>query len=358
MEETPAWNSRKTWLVFGATVFLVLVAGAGGWFYYSLRQPTTPLVLTRPPQAVHPYARLMPAPQETAAPGGTDSQPSTTPDRSTPRPSFHVERDSMKEFRQQTELSIERELAADFPELPSILNAQDKIGSDPAYRRVAFQLLDASKAAPAERRPVILFAADLVARPIFCDTFGVRDKLNEACPQLVKDLARYDIQLKNDELGGGLYYPRTLLWRIWEEYPQTKWGERAFVLLLDRGWDTSVTCEKGDDQTREVIRQGETFLRQRPESPYRVAVTLLVAEAYASRWSLSKESSDGGTADYVDPKEFQAGAEEARLKAIVYFEEAVKLAPGTKLSTFAEQIVPALRDQQVLDNYRFFCVYD
>jgi hypothetical protein len=61
---------------------------------------------------------------------------------------------------------------------------------------------------------------------------------------------------------------------------------------------------------------------------------------------------------YVDPKQFQQGAESARLKAMADFEEVRQLAPGTGLSKFADQILPPLRDHQILDNYRFFCIYD
>jgi hypothetical protein len=186
----------------------------------------------------------------------------------------------------------------------------------------------------------------------------MRDQLEKVCGGLRKDLARLGITLKNDELGGGLYYPHDLLWRIWRDYPETPWGERAFVFILDHGWDTSATCEKGEDQTREVIRQGEAFLQQRAHSPYRGAVTLLVAEAYASWWSLSNEPAVSDMSAYVDPNKFQEGAEEARIKAIGYFEQVPQLAPGTKLSEFAQQVLPPLRKQQVLDNYRFFCVYD
>ena len=58
---------------------------------------------------------------------------------------------------------------------------------------------------------------------------------------------------------------------------------------------------------------------------------LLVAEAYASWWSLSNEPSGGEMSDYVDPKQFQQGAEDARLKAIAYFEQVLQLVPGTEL---------------------------
>jgi len=265
----------------------------------------------------------------------------------------------MGEFRQDLTKTVLGELTPAFPELPTVLNGQHGNKTE-SSQRVAFHLLDAAKDAPADQRPAILFAADLVASQLICDKYGEKDAPKEAvdCAQLQSGLARYHLTLKEDHLGGVFYYPRDLLWRIWRDYPTTSWGERAFVLLLDHGWDTSATCEKGEDQTHEVIREGESFLQNRPGSPYRAVVTLLVAEAYASWWSLSNETNGSDMSSYVDPKQFQEGAEEARIKAIHYFEQLPQLAPGTKLSEFAQQVLAPLREQQVLDNYRFFCVYD
>jgi hypothetical protein len=264
----------------------------------------------------------------------------------------------VNELRLDFKNSVLGELAPAFPQLQAALNDREENRNDRPYQQVFFQLLAAAEKAPPDQRPAMLFAADLVGEHLGCDTSGERNQLETVCGGLRNDLARYHITLKNDELGAGLYYPHDLLWRIWQDYPATDWGERAFVLLLDRGWDTSSTCEKGEDQTREVIRQGESFLQQRPGSPYRGAVTLLVAEAYASWWSLSNEPAGSDMSAYVDLKQFQVGAEEARIKAIGDFEQVLQLAPGTKLSEFAQQVLPPLREKQVLDNYRFFCVYD
>lgn len=163
--------------------------------------------------------------------------------------------------------------------------------------------------------------------------------------------------MENDELGGGLYYSDILLWRIWKEYPQTTWGEQVFVLLLERGWDTSGVCEKGGDQTQGVIRQGEAFLQERPASPYRNEVTFLVAEAYASWWSLGVRG-DSAMADYVDPKQYEKGAEEARTKAIRYFEKVLQEAPEAELDEYTREVLPHLREKHVLNDPKFFCVYD
>lgn len=358
--DQPISKSRwKTRLVFSAIGFLFAAAGAGGWFHYYSRLQDVPPAPARAPQAIRPMARILVAPQASITPGtSTPSEPSAPPGNVPERPRFHMERNSMEEFRQDLKKAVQGELAPVFPELQIVLNDREENSSKPPYERVLFQLLDAAKKAPAGRRPAILFAADLVASHLWCDKFNARDEVTPDCARLQSDLARYDLTLENDHLGGGLYYPRSLLWRIWGDYPETEWGERVFVLLLDRGWDTSATCEKGEDQIREVIRQGESFLRQRPGSPYRGAVTLLVAEAYASWWSLSNEPAGSGMSAYVDPKQFQEGAEAARIKAIAFFEEVLQLAPRTRLSKFALHVLPALRNQQVLDNYRFYCVYD
>jgi hypothetical protein len=63
-------------------------------------------------------------------------------------------------------------------------------------------------------------------------------------------------------------------------------------------------------------------------------------------------------ADYVDPKRYSEGAERGRLKAISYFEQVAQLAPETKFAEYADQVLPALRKQQIQNTYKFFCVYD
>jgi hypothetical protein len=136
----------------------------------------------------------------------------------------------------------------------------------------------------------------------------------EHCDQLRDQIAEHKLTLAYSELGGGSYYQHDLLWRLWEQFPATDSGERAFVLLLDFGWDTSSTCAKGADLFREVILQGESFLQQHSNSPYRDYVVHLVGQAYSTYWSLSKQPTPA-MADYVDPKLYQEGSEQARLKA-------------------------------------------
>jgi len=347
------WKMR---LVFSAIGFLVAAAGAGGWFYYYSRlQDVPPPPSLRPVQAYRPFAKIMAAPQAVTTPGAVAPvEPSSRLSNVPERLVYHIlEQRHLDDFLEESKKKVLDALAPVFPELQSVLGVQTTKSNDPTYRRAVFQLLEEAEKRPANQRPVIYFAADMVVRQIWCDFQNKAE-----CVQLRVDFARYQLTLAGDELGGVFIYPHDLLWRLWRDYPATEWGERAFVLLLNMGWDTSATCAKGSDQTREVIRQGESFLQERPSSPNRGTVTLLVAEAYASRWSLSNEPAGSGMSDYVDQKEFREGAEEARVKAIGYFEEVVRLAPETSLSRFALEVLPPLRDKEILDNYRFYCVYD
>jgi hypothetical protein len=275
------------------------------------------------------------------------------PEQMPVRSRFEISLDPMQEFQQELRKALLHDLVPAFPELPKFLGDPMAKSPDSAHERFAFQLIDAAGNAASDQRPAILLAADLVANDVWCPSEN-----KERCNQLRSQFALHKLSLEYSELGGGFYYQRDLLWRVWQQYPETDWGERAFVVLLELGWDTSNTCAKGSEQFREVIRQGESFLHQRPASPHRAAVLLLVGQAYATWWSLSNEPADSPMADYVDPKRYNEGAEQSRLKAIRYFEEVAQLAPETKFAEYARQILPALRAKQIQDTYKFFCVYD
>jgi len=127
----------------------------------------------------------------------------------------HIEPDPVDEFRQKIQLLALGEWSSAFPDLQIALHEQEQKGSSPQDGRVIFQLLDAEKTAPADQRPAILFVADLVASRIACDTSNTRAEANADCDHLQADFSRYGLTLKYEELGGGMFYPRDLLWRIW-----------------------------------------------------------------------------------------------------------------------------------------------
>lgn len=344
---------RKTLPRLLAMGILVAAVSAGGWLYYHSHLQNVPPPQQMSPQRVRVEAGIRLAPEASNTPSASmPSDPPVSPNQAPEKPRFYTTLSPMEEFHHDLNQTLLRELGPAFPELQTVLGVQTPKSNDPRYRRVLFQLLDAAEKIPADKRPAIFLAADLVAQEISC---AMEDKAE--CDELRNDLARYQVRLQGAGLGGVFVYSHDLLWRLWRDYAATDWGERAFVLLLDHGWDTSPTCEKGAEQFREVIRQGESFLEQRPGSAQRGVVTLLVGEAYATWWSLSKETR-GERSDYVDPKQYEKGAEDARIRAVGYFEQVAQLPPETKLGEYARQVVSALRDREALDTYRFYCVYD
>ncbi len=354
----------RTRTIFAALAAILLLAGGvWGWFYYQrhFSVPEPPLQQAqRTPRRPAVAAIALAAPPNTAQPS-VSSQSAPLESTEPPQPTFTLPWDALNEFHKDIERGFVAELGSSFPDLNIVLSDENNSGAskNPIFSRTVFQLLEAFHTATPDRKPALLLAADLAATHLWCDVnHASAMEAKPSCPDLQADLAKQGMALHYDELAGGFYYRRELLWRVWESYPDSPPGEQAFVTLLEDGWDPSGTCDKGGDQTREVIRRGEEFLQKHPASPYGASVTYLVAEAYASWWSLSQTRSASGLADYVDPKEFQEGADAARLKAIEYFERLPALAPGTKFDKYARAAAESLRDKEILQEPRFFCVYD
>jgi hypothetical protein len=147
---------------------------------------------------------------------------------------------------------------------------------------------------------------------------------------------------------GGLTwsYAGSLLKRAWTDFPQTEWGEHAFVLLLSQGFDTGVECAAGTDQFRTVIPQGLLFLEKHPNSPYRLDVQLAVAQAYETLWSLSQAPARTESEDEystVEPAKYQEGAGAARQKAIAVYETLVQTSPHSDAAAYARRQLPRLK---------------
>jgi hypothetical protein len=330
----------KTVLVF--VTIAAACCGGAGYYYVSYAREVTAI---RQNRAHGTYAAAV-----VRSNGSHGKASEEAPEAQASRSAIEISVRPVEQFRGVLRAQLVRRLAPTYPNLPD-LNRDAANTVDPGYQDSVFAFLAATESAPDGNKPAMLLAADFMFQALWCPS-------EQNCERLRERFANEKLSLKLSQLGGGYYYQHDLLWRVWQNYPTTESGEAAFVLLLDSGWDTSGTCAKGSDEFRDVILQGEAFLEQHPNSPYRALVTHLVGQAYATWWSLSKEPSDE-MADYVDPKLYEQGSEQARLKAMEYFERVVKLSPGTPLSEYAQQILPTLRDRQAIgEGYRFFCVYD
>ncbi len=221
------------------------------------------------------------------------------------------------------------------------------------------RLLTAVKTSPPDRQPMLLWAADRLAQRL--PSVTADDKSRDP------DWEKWQTQLSafgvtyvpSSDADGPLTYTGGLLKRVWTDYGQTDWGERAFLVLQSRGWDMGPACEAGTDQFRAVIQQGLPFLEQHPRSSYQLDVQLTVAQAYETWWSLSQAqpATGGDDSENVDPGKYQQGAEEVRQKAIAFYERLLQIAPQSDHAVYARRVLPRLKLGIDTGQRRFYCFY-
>jgi hypothetical protein len=101
-----------------------------------------------------------------------------------------------------------------------------------------------------------------------------------------------------------------------KEHRDSPWGRQAFLMMTRLGWSQG-GCQEGPDQFREVIKHGETFLRDYPHSEVSDSVRLELAHAYATWWNLAR--TEPGPS--FDPEPYKAGADEAKERAIKLYRQ-------------------------------------
>lgn len=249
---------------------------------------------------------------------------------------------------------VVRELGKEFPEL-RVLRGEDPARtiderSQDVFRSLVTRLVKAAESAAENRKPLLLLAADRVTTRI-----QPPEPDSPESEKVLEELARLGLNFSWAPLGTTWVSTHDLAFQLVQEYPNTPEGEAAFVYLLNRGWDTTGVCTKGSDQFREVIRRGEEFLKDRPESKYRLDVSFAVAQAYETWCSLSKASLSD---TYADRNSYRDGAPEACQKATALYEEVVRSAPDTYEAEYARERLPRLKLGIDTNQRRFFCVYD
>lgn len=232
--------------------------------------------------------------------------------------------------------------------------------ADHRTRTALLRLLQHSEGGPAERAAA-LFAADdlavrlgslLVARTVQngSESLAVVPDADNIRAQLARLGVRYgDI----GHYSGDLEYDRSLLKRAWAEYPDTIWGQHAFLLLQLLGCATSQFPCPGPNCYLSLIEQGEKFLERYPDSPLRIEQIYNLALANDTRWSLSQAqpgdiSAEGASVTRGTP-------ESARLRAIEWYEQLLRSAPGTPEARAAEIAIPRLKLKLDTGERSFFC---
>jgi hypothetical protein len=152
---------------------------------------------------------------------------------------------------------------------------------------------------------------------------------------------------------GNLEYDRSLLRRAWDEYPETPAGQRAFLQLQRLGCATKRFACDGPNCFLAVITQGEKFLDRYPSSSLRTAQILNLALAHETAWSLGQARPGDLTAQGAQVS--AVAAEQARLRAIEWYEELLRTAPGSPEARAAAIALPRLKLRLDTGERSFFC---
>ncbi len=172
-----------------------------------------------------------------------------------------------------------------------------------------------------------------------------------------RQLAPYGIQYTGPGHYSGYFeYDWSLLRRAWKEFPETPWGQRAFLMLQSLSCSIPQFGCQGPNCFREVIRQGEKFLRGYPDTALRKEENYHLAVAYETCWSLSKAAPGDPTAEgaMID----KASSEMARKRAIELYEELMRTAPGSPQARSGEMRLPRLKLSFGTGERAFFCFVD
>ena len=153
--------------------------------------------------------------------------------------------------------------------------------------------------------------------------------------------------------GGGLQYDSSLLRRAWKEYPDTSWGQWAFLLLQRLSCGLPNFGCKGPNCFLAVIKQGESFLDRFPESRFRNQQIYHLALAHETWWSLGQADPEDISAQGAGVT--KASSEAARLRAIDLYEQLLRIAPESPEAQAALLILPRLKLKLGTGERTFFC---
>lgn len=134
------------------------------------------------------------------------------------------------------------------------------------------------------------------------------------------------------------------------DHLDSTWGRQAFLMMTRLGWSWGA-CQEGADQFRVVIKHGESFLSQYPDSEVSDSIRLELANAYATWWNVSNLEPNEST----KPESYKAGASKAKQRAVRLYQEYLR-APNAANQKEAQKRLAALeRNPKGSETYDYFC---
>lgn len=256
-------------------------------------------------------------------------------------------------------------LPREFPEYMDLMNEppppiSDRAKREAAARQAAVHLLRQAESAAPERKALLLVAADVLVERVADLLVDERGEVAPAANTVRRQLRPFGVALGDRMWDGGLSYNMDLLRRAAAEAPATQWGEIAFVRMLARGlqWRAYFVCQPVD-RFALVIREGEAYLAAHPETRHRKELMFTLALAWETWWSASHApASDELTYQQFRPvrRRYLPRADEARRKAVQYYEGVIQTDPDSLEARSARRHLPRLRLGLDTGQRAFLCI--
>jgi hypothetical protein len=155
-----------------------------------------------------------------------------------------------------------------------------------------------------------------------------------------------------NEPDAGYTYTLNLLEESRRVLPTGALADAAFLLLLDRAFPSAGTCRS--DEFREVIAEGERFLKGTHDRVTTLAVERAVADAYRDIVSLA----GGSGSEWANPSDYARESAPARRLALDHYHAVLALDSTSAASRDAWREAWRLAAGLPTVRLRFFCVND
>jgi hypothetical protein len=262
----------------------------------------------------------------------------------------------------RVETDLRKELGAMYPAPFAIQRSEaQRAPAERQVRAALLRLLRQPQSGDRNLRAAALVAADdlavrlgslLIVRVIANGSEQLSEASNASSVR--RQLVSYGVKYTGiGHYSGDLEYDRSLLHRAWKEFPDTPWGQRAFLMLQSLSCaDAQFGCP-GPACFRQVIRRGEQFLRDHPDTPFRKEQCYHLALAYETWWSLSQARPGDPTAEGIQVD--KAAGSAARVRAVELYEELLRISPESPEALMGRLRLPRLRLGLDTGERTFFC---
>jgi hypothetical protein len=210
-------------------------------------------------------------------------------------------------------------------------------------RRGLVQVLDSSTTGAADERALLTFAADRIARKVWVDATDLSDDSQ------IGPLLQRSVRFVRRPHSGLWSYDGALIDVVLRRWPDTEWGQIAFVTRLYEGWTES--CD--GDEFAHVIRHGNAWLSSHASSPWRPAVMTAVARAYETLWALSGTFTTNAR---ENARRLTADQAAARIRAIELYEAVIRLAPRSQDAAYARRRIVQVRAHMTTSQDAYSCI--